>query len=64
MESSVHTETILKLNEEERIWLMQAMQNPIKADVNLGDEDIEDKRMRTKFWCALTIIKEENTNAK
>lgn len=45
---------ILKLEEEERQWLRNVMQNPLHG-LTPDEEDPSDKRMRKKFFTALAL---------
>lgn len=51
MEALITTTTILKLNEQEKKWLKNLVQNPI--GIPYEEESVESRQMRQIFWNAL-----------
>lgn len=52
MESSSKTTHTIILDEDERQWLLEILQNPIYGELTC-DEDPRDKKYREIFWEAL-----------
>jgi len=54
MEFKHAIEVVLRLTEEEAMWLHSVMQNPLKGQ-SRQEEDVEERHMRRKFFEATTL---------